>query len=310
MAEVVAVNISRKKGMLKHPVAEARLKKSHGIEGDAHAGKWHRQVSLLAQESVDKMTARGAKNLTPGIFAENITTQGIQLHTLPIGTKLSINSALLEVTQIGKECHEHCQVFQQVGMCIMPIEGIFTRVLEEGTIKPGDEIKIITAIRAAIITLSDKGASGERADKSGPALVEALKDHAQVVETLLLPDDLEGIKNALIRLADSGSVDLILTTGGTGFTPRDVTPEATLAIVDRVVPGIPEAIRQASLAITPRAMLSRAAAGIRKRTLIVNLPGSPKAAVECLQVFLPVLGHAMETLRGDAYECAAPPSSE
>ena len=310
MAQVVAVNISQKKGTLKHPVDEVHLKKEHGIQGDAHAGNWHRQVSLLAQESVDKMTARGAKNLTPGIFAENITTQGIQLHTLPIGTKLSINSALLEVTQIGKECHEHCQVFQQVGMCIMPIEGIFTRVLEEGTIKPGDEIRIIPSIRAAIITLSDKGASGERADKSGPALVEALKDHAQVVETLLLPDDLEGIKNALIRLADSGSVDLILTTGGTGFTPRDVTPEATLAIVDRVVPGIPEAIRQASLAITPRAMLSRAAAGIRKRTLIVNLPGSPKAAVECLAVFLPVLGHAMETLRGGAYECAAPPSSE
>lgn len=309
MAEIVAVNISQKKGTLKHPVAEGHLKKGFGIEGDAHAGDWHRQISLLAQESVDKMTARGAKNLTPGIFAENITTSGIELHTLPIGTKLAINTAVLEVTQIGKECHEHCQVFQQVGMCIMPIEGIFARVLQEGAIKPGDEIKVIPAIRAAIITLSDKGASGERADKSGPALVEALKDHARVVETLLLPDDLEGIKQALMRLADSGSVDLILTTGGTGFGPRDMTPEATLAVVERSVPGIPEAMRQASLAITPRAMLSRAAAGIRKRTLIVNLPGSPKAAVECLQVFLPVLGHAMETLRGDAYECASPPSS-
>ena len=309
MAQVLAVNISQKKGTLKNPVSEVRLKKGYGIEGDAHAGDWHRQVSLLAQESVDKMTARGARNLTPGIFAENITTCGIQLHTLPIGTRLAINSVLLEVTQVGKECHEHCQVFQQVGMCIMPIEGIFTRVLQEGTIMPGNEIRIIQTIRAAIITLSDKGASGERADKSGPALVEALKDHARVVETLLLPDDLEGIKQALIRLADSGNVDLILTTGGTGFAPRDVTPEATLAVVERVVPGIPEAMRQASLAITPRAMLSRAAAGIRKHTLIVNLPGSPKAAVECLAVLLPVLGHAMETLRGDAYECAAPPSS-
>ncbi len=231
------------------------------------------------------------------------------MHSLPVGTRLTINDALLEVTQIGKECHEHCQVFQQVGMCIMPIEGIFTRVLEEGTIKPGDEISVIPAIRAAIITLSDKGSTGERADKSGPALVEALKAHAQVVETLLLPDDLEQLKQALIRLADSGSVDLIFTTGGTGFAPRDVTPEATLAVVERGVPGIPEAMRQASLAITPRAMLSRAAAGIRKRTLIINLPGSPKAAVECLAVFLPVLGHAVETLRGDAYECAAPPSS-
>lgn len=309
MALVVAVNISQKKGMLKHPVPEAHLQKDYGLQGDAHAGDWHRQVSLLAQESVDKMSARGAKGLTPGIFAENITTSGVDLYKLPIGTKLSINKALLEVTQIGKECHTHCQVFQQVGMCIMPIEGIFARVLEEGTIRPGDEIKVIPVIRAAIITLSDKGSAGQRADRSGPALVEALKGHARVAETLLLPDDLEGIKQALIRLADSGSVDLILTTGGTGFAPRDVTPEATLAVAERSVPGIPEAMRQASFAITPRAMLSRAAAGIRKRTLIVNLPGSPKAAVECLQVLLPVLGHAMETLRGDAYECASPESS-
>lgn len=306
MPQVIAVNISKEKGTVKCPQAEIHLKKDYGIQGDAHAGQWHRQISLLAQESVDKMTARGAKHLTPGIFAENITTRGIELHKLSIGTKLSISGALLEVTQIGKECHEHCQIFQQVGMCIMPIEGIFARVLQEGTIKAGDEIKVIPPIRAAVLTLSDKGSTGERADKSGPALVDALKDYAQVVETLLLPDDLELIKQALIRLADSGTVDIIFTTGGTGFAPRDVTPEATLAVVNKVVPGIPEAMRQASLAITPRAMLSRAAAGIRRRTLIINLPGSPKAAVECMQVFLPVLNHAVETLRGEAYECAQP----
>jgi molybdopterin adenylyltransferase len=309
MAEVVAVNISIQKGTVKCPLDEAHLKKDFGIEGDAHAGNWHRQVSLLAQESVDKMIARGVKDLTPGKFAENITTRGIELHTLPLGTRLAINGALLEVTQIGKECHQHCEIYQQIGMCIMPIEGIFTRVLQEGTIKAGDEIKVIPAIRAAIITLSDKGSKGERADKSGPALVEALKEHAQVVETLLLPDDLEQIKQTLIRLADEGSVDIIFTTGGTGFAPRDVTPEATLAVIKRSVPGIPEAMRQASLKITPRAMLSRAAAGIRRRTLIVNLPGSPKAAVECLQVFLPVMAHAVETLRGESYECARPLSS-
>ena len=111
------------------------------------------------------------------------------------------------------------------------------------------------------------------------------------------------IKAALIQIADAGRTDVIFTTGGTGFAPRDVTPEATLAVIDRPVPGIPEAMRQESLKITNRAMLSRAAAGIRKKTLIVNLPGSPKAAVECLKVFLPAMKHAVETLRGNAFEC-------
>ena len=154
---------------------------------------------------------------------------------------------------------------------------------------------VIPGIRAAIITVSDKGFSGQREDKSGPALVEALKEHAVVNDPIIVPDEQDLIQAALVRLADSGQVDLILTTGGTGMAPRDVTPEATLAVVDRVVPGIPEAIRAESLRITPNAILSRAAAGIRKRTLIVNLPGSPKAAVECLQVFLPALPHAVET---------------
>jgi len=161
-------------------------------------------------------------------------------------------------------------------------------------------------VRAAVITISDKGAAGLREDKSGPALVEALQGHALVNEQFVIPDEYEQIKTELTRLADSGSVDIILTTGGTGLAPRDVTPEATLAVVERLVPGIPEAMRAESHKITDRAMLSRAQAGVRGRALIINLPGSPKAAVECLQVVLPVLAHAVETLRGEAYECARP----
>ena len=303
MASVVAINLSPKKGTFKYPIEQAHLLPDFGIEGDAHAGKWHRQVSLLGQESVDKMIAMGVPDLTPGKFAENITTQGIDLVSLPVGSRLQVGEVLMEVTQIGKECHQHCQIYHQVGMCVMPSEGIFTRILNEGVIQAGDEIMVIPGIRAAIITVSDKGFNGQREDKSGPALVEALKDHAVVGETLIVPDEADQIQAALVRLADSGQVDLILTTGGTGMAPRDVTPEATLAVVDRVVPGIPEAMRAESLRITPNAILSRAAAGIRKSTLIVNLPGSPKAAVECLRVFLPALPHAVETLRGEAYEC-------
>ncbi len=304
MARVVAVNISEKKGTFKYPISQACLKQDFGIVGDAHAGKWHRQVSLLAQESVDKMTALGVKDLTPGKFAENITTEGIELCVLPIGTRLSIGEALLEVTQIGKECHGDCQIFEQVGMCVMPTEGTFAKVLKEGTIKAGDEIVILLSIRVAILTISDKGFKGEREDMSGPALAEALKAHATINQMLIVPDELAMIKSTLIQWADSGEMDVIFTTGGTGFSARDVTPEATLAVVERPVPGIPEAMRQASMEKTERAMLSRAAAGIRGNTLIVNLPGSPKAAVECLEVFLPVMRHAVEILRGDAYECA------
>ena len=303
MARVVAVNISKKRGTFKYPETEVLLKPNFGIEGDAHAGNWHRQVSLLAQESVDKMRALGVKDLTPGKFAENITTAGIDLTVLPLGARLAVGNTVLEVTQIGKECHQHCQIFHQVGLCVMPTEGIFAKVITGGTVKQGDEIMLIPAIQVVIITISDKGFSGVREDQSGPALVEALKEHAVVGKTLILPDEKDKIAEILIQLADAGGVDVIFTTGGTGFAPRDVTPEATMAVVERLVPGIPEAMRQKSMQITERAMLSRATAGIRKQTLIVNLPGSPRAALECLAVFLPVMEHAVETLRGDAYEC-------
>ncbi len=143
MAKVIAVNISERKGTFKFPVEKAHIRPDHGIEGDAHAANWHRQISLLAQESVDKMKKLGATGLVPGIFAENITTEGLELHTLPIGTRLKIGSATVEVTQIGKECHQHCQIYKQVGMCIMPTEGIFVKVLEEGDIHPGDEIAVL-----------------------------------------------------------------------------------------------------------------------------------------------------------------------
>jgi molybdenum cofactor synthesis domain-containing protein len=305
LAKVLSVNISTETGTIKHPVPQAVFRENYGIEGDAHAGDWHRQVSLLDQQSVEKMLARGATGLVPGIFAENITTEGIELYALPLGTRLRIGAVELEVTQIGKECHAHCQIYQQVGMCIMPSEGIFTRVLQGGVVQTGDEVVVLPNARAAVITVSDKGAAGLREDKSGPALVEALQGHAQVVETLLIPDDRAQIEAELVRLADSGKVDLIFTTGGTGFATRDVTPEATASVIERLAPGITEAMRAESAKITPHAQLSRAIAGIRGRTLIINLPGSPKAAVENLQVFLPALPHAIETLRGEAYECGS-----
>ena len=141
MPQVLAVCISEKKGTVKHPVPEIQLKIDHGIVGDAHAGNWHRQVSLLADESVELMRQR-FPDIPTGAFAENILTRGIALSTLPVGTKLRVGQILLQVTQIGKECHADCAIRRQVGDCVMPREGIFTMVLEEGSIRPGDEITI------------------------------------------------------------------------------------------------------------------------------------------------------------------------
>lgn len=143
MASILAINTSEKKGVIKKPVDSAVLIENHGIEGDAHAGNWHRQVSLLGQESVDKMIAKGLDHLTPGVFAENITTEGIILYELPVGTILRIGETEHEVTQIGKECHTGCEIKEITGDCVMPREGIFTKVLKGGIIRPGDSIEII-----------------------------------------------------------------------------------------------------------------------------------------------------------------------
>lgn len=143
MGKVKAINISRKKGTIKETIPQGNFIAEFGLEGDAHAGKWHRQVSLLGQESIDLMTEQGAKGLCSGKFAENITTEGIVLYELPVGTKLKIGDSIQEVTQIGKECHAGCEISQQVGSCIMPKQGIFTRVLQGGIVKAGDDITII-----------------------------------------------------------------------------------------------------------------------------------------------------------------------
>lgn len=159
---------------------------------------------------------------------------------------------------------------------------------------------------AAVLTVSDRSAQGLRKDESGPEVAKLLEEAGyQVVWTGVVPDEQKEIQAVLCRLADEERVALVVTTGGTGFAPRDVTPEATLAICERLTPGIPEAMRYASLQVTPRAMLSRAQAGIRGGTLIVNLPGSPKAARENLQAVLPALAHGLEMLSGRQSDCAA-----
>lgn len=142
IGSVKAINISDTKGVVKNPIERGYFRVDHGLEGDAHAGDWHRQVSLLASESADKVRAAGL-DITDGRFAENITTEGIELYTLPVGTRLQIGESIQEVTQIGKECHTGCAIKQTVGDCVMPREGIFTKVIVDGWVAPGDDIRVV-----------------------------------------------------------------------------------------------------------------------------------------------------------------------
>lgn len=309
MGIIKAICISEQKGTQKHPVPSARLLEDWGVEGDAHGGKWHRQVSLLSLEKIQDFRARGAQ-VDFGAFGENLVVEGYDFRALPVGSRFQCGDVLLEMTQIGKECHSHCAIYHAVGDCIMPREGVFAQVLRGGSIAVGDELVLLppdpaAPLRAAVVTLSDKGFRGERADESG-LLLSAMLTQAgyEVVEELLLPDEQSRIQTELIRLSDGRQCHLVLTTGGTGFSPRDCTPEATLAVATRNAPGIAEAIRAYSMTITDRAMLSRGASVIRGGTLIVNLPGSPKAAREGLSCILPALGHGLAILRETTGDCA------
>ena len=305
---VRAVCISTARGTEKTPVEKCHFLVDFGIEGDAHGGKWHRQVSLLSYDKVEEFNRRGA-DVKDGAFGENLVVEGLDFRSMAVGTRLYAGTAVLEMTQIGKECHSHCAIYKKMGECIMPREGVFAKVIREGIIRPGDVMEAVPPaadrpFQAAVITLSDKGAKGERKDESGPAAAEMLTEAGyEVVEQLLLPDEPEQLKKQLIRLADGRQVDLILTSGGTGFSLRDQTPEATMAVADRNAPGIAEAIRSRSMEVTDRAMLGRGVSVIRGKTLIINLPGSPKAVRESLGFILGALGHGLGILRGSAGEC-------
>ena len=306
---VRAVCISDARGIEKHRIQEGRMISDFGIEGDAHGGKWHRQVSLLSYDKVKAFNKPGA-NVEDGAFGENLVVEGLDFRSLPVGTRLYVNEVVLEITQIGKECHNHCAIYQRMGECIMPREGVFAQVLKGGMIRPGDPMKARLPAEerpftAAVITMSDKGARGERQDESGPAMktmLEAAGYH--VVETMILPDEPALLKTQLIRLADGRQVELILTSGGTGFSQRDQTPEATIAVAERSAPGIAEYMRMKSMELTKQAILSRGVSVIRGGTLIVNLPGSPKAVRESLGFILEALDHGLRILRGSISECA------
>ena len=307
MGKVIAVCISDKKGVSKNEVESAELIKDFGVKGDAHAGSG-RQVSLLSYESFTEFRAKvnGSVDIVPGVFGENLLVEGFDLKNLKVGTRFKCGTAVLELMQIGKKCHTGCAISKTAGTCIMPLEGVFAKVIEGGTVNKNDEISIIyepegkAPYRAGILTASDRAYNGIREDLSGPKIAEIIEAHGYyTVSKVLLPDDEKVLSDALIKMCDELSPDVIFTTGGTGFSPRDHMPEATKKVADKDAPGIAEAIRAYSLKITPNAMLSRGVSVIRGKTLIINLPGSPKAVSECLEYILPPLEHGLGILRGE-----------
>jgi molybdenum cofactor synthesis domain-containing protein len=299
--------ISKRRGTEKTPVPCVHLIENYGLENDAHAGNWHRQVSLLSKAKVDEFNAKGGK-AAPGDFGENILAEGIDFSSLPVGTQLKIGDALLEISQIGKECHTHCAIYQRVNDCIMPREGVFARVITGGKIQEGDTITVLEAQKkytAAVVVCSDAGSKKQREDLSGPTAKEMLEEGGFVVEeVVVIADEQKLIENTLKRLADQRQICLIVTSGGTGFSKRDVTPEATQAVATRQAMGFARAIEIGSLQITPRAMLSRAVSVIRNESIIINLPGSPKAVRESLEIVLKSAKHGVDILKGWDGECA------
>ncbi|MGH0052325.1 MAG: molybdenum cofactor synthesis domain-containing protein [Sphaerochaetaceae bacterium] len=300
---VIAVCTSTEKGVAKKPQPSVTCLPQWGIEGDAHAGPWHRQISLLSFEKVEAFRRQGAK-VVHGDFGENLLVSGIDFSTLSLGTICCCGEVVLQITQIGKECHHGCQIFQTMGKCIMPTEGVFARVLHKGCIAPGQRMQVYEEYRAYILCSSDRSYAKQREDSSTPVLQERLgKAGFTVVGTCLLPDDQQQLAQKIAEICDSCHVDLLITTGGTGLSLRDVTPEATMSVAHRMVPGLAELMRSASIAITPRGALSRGVCVTRGQTLVVNLPGSPKAAVENLEALLPVLDHGLSVLTGRSTDC-------
>jgi len=302
--KVLSVNTSAKKGTIKKPVESIQLNE-FGVAGDAHSGRWHRQVSLLATESISKFAAEAGRTISFGEFAENITTSGILLHECRPLDRFLNDTVELEVTQIGKKCHgDNCSIFRETGNCVMPKEGIFARVIRNGKLKAGDELRYQPKIlNIQIITLSDRASAGEYDDKSGPQikiLTESFFNGINrkiVLANHLIPDDPDRLAQ-LINESLAQSVDVIFTTGGTGIGPRDFTPDTVRPLLDKEIPGIMELIRVKYGMEKPGALLSRGIAGVAGKTLIYCLPGSVKAVTEYCHEILPTIEHSLYMIEG------------
>ncbi|RME22830.1 MAG: molybdenum cofactor synthesis protein [Deltaproteobacteria bacterium] len=296
--KIVSVNVSEKVGTIKKPVGSARID-GRGVVGDAHAGPWLRQVSLLSSESIRKFAQTIGRDIAFGEFAENITTGGIDLSACRLLDHIEAGGALLEVTQIGKKCHGgECAIFRAVGKCVMPKEGIFCRVVRPGKIAEGDSVRLVPKKwRFVVVTASDRCFEGLAEDESGPVAASRLeqflesKGLAGEVVRSLSDDSPERLRAELEKAAENGA-DAVFITGGTGIGPRDNTPEAISSFCEKLLPGVMDAVRLRAAEKNPNALLSRATAGVRAEMLVFGIPGSPRAVRDYLDTIEKVLLHA------------------
>ncbi len=293
---IKSLNISEKKGTLKVPVNEVEIDFT-GLKTDAHSGNWHRQVSLLAKENIDEFSVQYKQNFKFGDFAENITTEGIDFRKVKILDILENENVEMMITQKGKKCHGGgCAVFNAVGHCVMPKEGIFAQVIRPGKLKTGDNMNYRPKVfKVAVITLSDRASRGEYQDLSGPAIAEMAGDFYKGIGRLceissyVIPDNAEELTKLISKL--SKECDAIFTTGGTGMSEKDITVETVSPMLSKELPGIMEMVRMKYGQQNPNALLSRSIAGSIGKTLVFCMPGSPKAVREYMTEIFTILEH-------------------
>lgn len=299
---IKSLNISRKKGEIKLPTERVTVDQN-GIVGDAHAGPWHRQVSLLSTDSIARFSQQLGREIRFGEFAENISVEGLDITQVGVLDRFVCNDVVLEVTQLGKSCHgAGCSIFREVGNCVMPKEGIFCRVLQGGLLHTGDMLDFQPKVfKIRVVTLSDRCYAGLATDKSGPLVKEKLSEfmHAHgrkfSIETSILPDEPSQVSSE-ISSAFAAGYDIVVTTGSTGIGPRDIAPEAIKPLLDREIPGIMDMIRIKYGMEKPNALISRAFAGTKNKSLFFAIPGSPKAVGEYMEEIKKIIFHCFHML--------------
>jgi molybdenum cofactor synthesis domain-containing protein len=301
---ITSINTSVEKGTIKAPCDRAEVD-LRGIVGDAHAGDWHRQVSVLAAESIEQFEMETGRAIGPGEFGENLIVRGVDLKSASILDRFVFGPVELEVTQIGKKCHgENCEIFQATGRCIMPSEGLFCRVLSGGPLCCDDVGRYVPKVLdIRVITLSDRASSGVYADRSGPRIRQLLEEHfagrrwRAAITNTIMPDDAGALRASLDAALATGA-DAVFTTGGTGVGPRDCTPEVVSGFCQKIIPGIMELVRLKYGRGNPNALLSRSLAGTAGTMQVYALPGSVKAVQEYVGEILKTFTHVVCMLHG------------